>query len=404
MRHPDDGTIHAWLDGALAPEEARRLEQHVASCAMCGDAVAEARGLVASSSRILGALDTLPGDVVPRTRASPGGQRAARWWTRPVIPAAAAALLVVAVSFAMLGRPAERGPLADRSAVREALPSISAEMEESAADQFHSVPSSDVAAEAIPSATTARAPQVAATDELPRTTAARDTRGAGEGPAVMRAAPPSPSPAPAAAGDHLAEAEVEVSARVFAGQAAAKTDPVRADLPRAPAAPDTNRLRIGGLAVTPAPPEAHGAPDTSRLGRAEQAAPARTPSLAMGIAEASTDDTARVQLVVVSQRADTNLLGVVRTTIYVVRPGVQVTHQAIERRFQPAGRERVPADTSAEADAAGERTLITLDMARVQAIHWTDAAGVYHSLSGPVEQEELARIRVALRERAPDKP
>jgi anti-sigma factor RsiW len=28
MQHPDEGTIHAWLDGALSPEEAARVEAH----------------------------------------------------------------------------------------------------------------------------------------------------------------------------------------------------------------------------------------------------------------------------------------------------------------------------------------------------------------------------------------
>lgn len=410
MLHPDEGTIHAWLDGALAPEEARRFEDHVASCATCGEAVAEARGLVASSSRILGALDTLPGDVVPRALEPVGGQRAggqgaarrARWWTRPLIPAAAAALLVVAVSYGVLVRPSERAMLAGRAAAVDPSTSPRAEnMQESAASQFDSAPSTEVD-EAIAAASTARAPQAAVTDTRPTTSAERDTRGAAEAAAVVRAVPP-PAPAPAELRSYAEDTEAGVRARTPADQALAKTDAVRADIPRAPVAPDTNRLRIAELAV-PArvQPQAHGAPDTNQLGRAAPPMPAPTPSPAMGLAQALTDDTARVQLVVISQRSDTNLIGVVHTTVYVVRPGIHVTHQAIERRYQPTRRERAGADTSAEDDAAGERTLLTLDMSRVQAVHWTDAAGVYHTLSGPVEQEELARIRVALRERAPE--
>ena len=60
MQHLDEGTIHAWLDGALAPNEASAAEAHVAACEECARAVAEARGLIAASSRILGALDDVP--------------------------------------------------------------------------------------------------------------------------------------------------------------------------------------------------------------------------------------------------------------------------------------------------------------------------------------------------------
>ena len=65
MQHLDEGTIHAWLDGQLPPDEALEVEAHVAECRQCADAVAEARGLIAASSRILTALDGVPREVVP---------------------------------------------------------------------------------------------------------------------------------------------------------------------------------------------------------------------------------------------------------------------------------------------------------------------------------------------------
>ena len=66
MQHLDEGTIHAWLDGQLSQDEAQQVEAHVAECRECADAVAEARGLIAASSRILTALDSVPGEVVPK--------------------------------------------------------------------------------------------------------------------------------------------------------------------------------------------------------------------------------------------------------------------------------------------------------------------------------------------------
>ena len=53
MQHLDDGTIHAWLDGALGTGDAAAVEAHVATCRACAGRVAEARGLIAASSRIL---------------------------------------------------------------------------------------------------------------------------------------------------------------------------------------------------------------------------------------------------------------------------------------------------------------------------------------------------------------
>ena len=65
MQHLDEGTIHAWLDGELTPAERAGAESHVAECAECAAAVAEARGFIAASSRILTALDSVPGGVLP---------------------------------------------------------------------------------------------------------------------------------------------------------------------------------------------------------------------------------------------------------------------------------------------------------------------------------------------------
>jgi hypothetical protein len=88
MQHPDEGTIHSWLDNALSVEEAARVDSHVAECPQCAAAVAEARGFIAASSRILTALDDVPRGVLP---AVPARKRDFR-----VLWRAAAAVLVVA--------------------------------------------------------------------------------------------------------------------------------------------------------------------------------------------------------------------------------------------------------------------------------------------------------------------
>jgi anti-sigma factor RsiW len=88
MQHLDEGTIHSWLDGALPPDEAAQVEAHVAECPECAAAVAEARGFIAASSRILTALDNAPRGVIPVA--------APKRRVDPIVWRVAATLLVVA--------------------------------------------------------------------------------------------------------------------------------------------------------------------------------------------------------------------------------------------------------------------------------------------------------------------
>ena len=93
MQHPDEGTIHAWLDGELSPEESAALEAHVAECSECSAMIAEARGLIAASSRIVSALDIIPGGVIPA--AAP---KRRPWYASTQLRAAAAVLIVAGAS------------------------------------------------------------------------------------------------------------------------------------------------------------------------------------------------------------------------------------------------------------------------------------------------------------------
>ena len=95
MQHLEEGTIHSWLDGALSAGDAARVSAHVEECAQCAAAVAEARGFIAASSRILTALDHVPKGVVPT-----GVRPKPRNWT--AWRAAAAVLVVALGSFAVL--------------------------------------------------------------------------------------------------------------------------------------------------------------------------------------------------------------------------------------------------------------------------------------------------------------
>ncbi len=67
----DDGEIHEWLDGELSDARAAELEALTHSSAEFAQRVADARGLIAASSRILGALDHVPAGVLPKASGVP---------------------------------------------------------------------------------------------------------------------------------------------------------------------------------------------------------------------------------------------------------------------------------------------------------------------------------------------
>jgi hypothetical protein len=97
MQHPDEGMIHTWLDGELPAEEAAALGAHVATCDQCKAAVVEARGFIAASSRIVGALDNVPGGVIPI--AKPAKRM---WYSSPQFRAAAAVVVVAGASLLVM--------------------------------------------------------------------------------------------------------------------------------------------------------------------------------------------------------------------------------------------------------------------------------------------------------------
>ncbi|MEO7454965.1 MAG: zf-HC2 domain-containing protein [Gemmatimonadaceae bacterium] len=100
--HPDEGSMHAWLDGEIDADDAALLDAHVRTCADCTTAVAEARGLVAGASRVVGMLDD-----APPAHIRPTGVRASdtstAWRFLRVTPtrAAIAAVLLVAIGITL---------------------------------------------------------------------------------------------------------------------------------------------------------------------------------------------------------------------------------------------------------------------------------------------------------------
>jgi hypothetical protein len=114
MQHLDEGMIHAWLDGALSETEGREIEQHAADCPTCSAAIAEARGLIAASSRIVSQLDGAPQNVLPKN--APVKRRA---WSRWPIATLAAAAVIFAITFRQ--RPEPSAPLEQRAMADSAI-------------------------------------------------------------------------------------------------------------------------------------------------------------------------------------------------------------------------------------------------------------------------------------------
>ncbi|MGH7653936.1 MAG: zf-HC2 domain-containing protein [Gemmatimonadaceae bacterium] len=131
MLHPDEGLIHAWLDGELDPAEAARVEALVANDADWAVAAAEARGLIAASARIVGALDRVPANVIPHAApAAPAARVAPRPASRRWVWQAAAVLALMTGSAVVLERekpvlPVPPAPKADVAAAT-AQPAASA--------------------------------------------------------------------------------------------------------------------------------------------------------------------------------------------------------------------------------------------------------------------------------------
>ena len=127
MQHPDEGTIHSWLDGALSADEAARVEAHVKDCPECAVAVAEARGFIAGASRILTALDNAPRGVIPAT--------ALKKRVDPIVWRVAATLLVVAGgTFAVLRSGGREAPFSvmNHSLGSEAVAAVAQQASDSA--------------------------------------------------------------------------------------------------------------------------------------------------------------------------------------------------------------------------------------------------------------------------------
>lgn len=235
MSRPDEGLIHQWLDGECTPEESARLERLVATDAEWAAAVAEARGLMAASSRILGALDAVPHAAPAGAKAAPAvarrGFRVAPWM-------GVAAGLVLVAGTAYVLREQSRAPFGVVSS-----PSASPTMMDTAAGvQIGQVGERDQPPSELPPVGVARPAAAAAAAEAAAAPAINTNTlpsGAGAAGVAMDVVPPAaPPPAPPAAAQR---AEADAAARRAAELAAEQERARTARATRAAAVSDESR-------------------------------------------------------------------------------------------------------------------------------------------------------------------
>ena len=234
MSRPDEGLIHQWLDGECTPEESAQIERLVATDAEWAAAVAEARGLIAASSRIVGALDAVP-HALPKQAASAKGGGAsaphvARTFGVPRWMGIAAGLVLVAGTAYVL-REQSRVPFGPAAtAVVDAAPSApvtdTAPGTQVTTDPRLIVPPTDVP----PTGPARNAAQGAASGGTMITT------GVSTSPQVEPASAAAPPPPPVAA-ELPAARQIEDAAKRRAEGLAAEQEASRARVSRAVARP-----------------------------------------------------------------------------------------------------------------------------------------------------------------------
>jgi len=348
MQHPEEGTIHAWLDGELSVAEVAALESHVGECADCAAKLAEARGLIAASSRIVSALDSVPGDVIPEplslpeksavmrsevklSAANPRAAKSHRWYSSAQFRAAAAVILVAGASLLVA-----RGR--DETSMQRAV----------------------------------RAPS---SSEIAGPVAAPESD-------MSRAADASVS-APAEMSQRKASSETAL--RKSAATAAAPAPPPRVTSITSGKDESFRERRVGVAGSSTQSRRILGMSDSAGV---RQVSPQIGNVVVTGVAEATA-----VAPVLQSMRADT-VMGSIRTT-YAVSPGVEVTlvESPVRNFSAKVASPQSSAAQSAPAPVASSTRIPSL----INSITWLQrSTGRMATLSGPLSKEELEAIRQKL--------
>jgi hypothetical protein len=352
MQHPDEGMIHTWLDGELPVEEAAALEKHISECPECSAKVAEARGLVAASSRIVSSLDIIPGGVIPAAQPK---RRA--WYASTQLRAAAAVIIVAGASLVVMrGRGGE------------------------SMDKMMAVSPSVRQAEVL-----------------------QDTAAAGSGATAQSASAPASS----------IESRIATTSRedTRVGQTASKAmqkkptaNEAAPVLSPSPVAVDENAAATRRAFAKPSEPGLRASMADS-LKRAES--PLIQNVVVTGAQEAVSGRVAGVTAAPEFQKIRADTVGAVRHTVFATPGGVQVTLTDTDLKSSLAQRTR--SKESADASAASAPPAVpapapqptavsSMPRMVLNTITWTDKRGHRMVLQGYVAKEKLEELRKTLPE------
>ena len=231
MSHVDEGTLHAYLDGELAPVERERVDAHLKGCPACQARLADERALIERASRLLG-MATPPERAMPPLHQL----RQPRLTWRLRRPLAWAATLILAVGIGWFARGSMMG---------------SSDSETASAVSYLGRPSSSAPARARPSAV---ADSLAYTDRPVPHLALRDQRQPDSANKDRDQRPLADAHAPGAPDNALQARE---SASAVTGAAAASTeqkaDAVAQILRQAPSGATVRRQTAAAPAATEPP-------------------------------------------------------------------------------------------------------------------------------------------------------
>lgn len=350
MQHPDEGTIHAWIDGELSPDDAAALEAHLAECSECSALAAEARGLVAASSRIVSALDMIPGDVIPKAQ-----PRRRAWYASTQLRAAAAVVIVAGASL-LVARNGEVKKM-ERAVQTSAPAGVAAP-----------------AAKPVP-------------DTVAREIASAPVPSAGSAPVRVPAHANAPT-APKDARGKTLEGKV-AGARELELRKETANDAVKiAAAPPPPPAAQTSGARVMADQTASLKPAA--APDSARDSLAQRRRFGGTATLNEVVVTGVATSTAPMQMK--KLRADS----AGNVTVYEVFPGVEVTLTDNGRQASAVLHSSAQTKEKQMAAQAAPPVVPAPRAAALNSISWTDKRGHLMVLTGPFSRETLEGLRQRL--------
>jgi hypothetical protein len=109
MSHVDEGTLHAYLDGELSPDERQAVENHLSQCATCRASLAEERALLERASAVLGAARPLARPAPPFEQVR-RASKPSPWRVRRSIAWAASIVLAIGLGYSLRDSVAPEAP------------------------------------------------------------------------------------------------------------------------------------------------------------------------------------------------------------------------------------------------------------------------------------------------------